>query len=189
MDIDIHILPAMFQQVYPIYSAVRVIRNEGNWNPTDATVTALHVSLWAVWSQIPRSVLSLWASRFYRFKSNSVAPDVVLGGLVENITVDKYADIRGGTISRWWWTRLNWRNKAHLVHSVDILSMHIPLFASLWMTPLESRHNQWYARIRAWKSLLASSSSRQQFVQTQAAATTSFPLGNVHYIGGRIVVT
>ena len=181
-------LPAMFQQVYPTRRKLSPKRYDGNLNLLDATAVAFHVSMWSLWSQAPPSKRAIWKPLLHRFKGNNAAPDVMLGGLVENITIDKYADPRGNTLPRRWCKRTAWRNKAYLADRVEFPTL-IPLLFPTWMWLAGPQHTQWRVRIRAWKSYLGLSSVQQQFVQTQAAATTSFPLGNVHYTGGRIVVT
>ena len=83
---------------------------------------------------------------------------------------------------RLWKKRYTFRNKGHYSDRVEELA-YIPLPFLSYVAESLPRHG-WWARRRALRMLLSSTSSTQQLVQTQAAATTSFPLGDVHWVGG-----
>lgn len=188
MDVDIFQLPTMQQQTWPVRRKPPVKRFDGNLNLTDALFTAFHVSLFAIWPSAFPSRRASWMPRLWRFKGHNVDPGVLRGGIVETITIDKYADPRGSMIATCWRDRIKWRNKAHLSDRVEELQYVPPLF-STWMVLVGPQHTGKRARRKAQRVLLAVLASQQQLAQTQTAATTSLAFGDVQYTGGRIVVT
>ena len=181
-DIDVFIWPALAQQAFPRRRKPSPRRDDRNINILDSLATALHVSIWSSWSQAPPSRRALFAPRLWRFRGQNVSPDIFLGGLVENITIDKYADSRTVGIARLWRNRYTFRNKGHYADRVEELA-YVPLQFLSYVAESLPRNGRW-ARRRAWQKFLGSTSTKQQFIQTQVAATTSFPLGDVHYVGG-----
>ena len=181
-DIDIFIWPALEQQTFPRHRKLSPRRDDRNINILDSLATATHVSVWSAWSQAPPSRRAIFASRLRRFRGQNVSPDIFLGGLIENITIDKYVDSRTTGIARLWRKRYTFRNKGHYIDRVEEPTFITLSFLSYIAESLP--RNGWWARRMAWQKFLGFASARQQFIQTQVLATTSFPLGDVHYVGG-----
>ena len=188
MDIDIHQLPTMTQQAWPGRRKPTVKRFDGNVNLTDATFTAFHVSLFALWPSAFPSRRALWKPRTWRFKGRNVDPGGLQGGLAETITIDKYADPRSTAIAACWRDRIRWRNRPYVSDRVEEIQ-HIPLLFPSWMWLRGPQHKGKWARRKAQRKLIAVIGSQQSLVQTEVDATTSAPLGDIQYTGGSIVGT
>ena len=188
MDVDIFQLPTMHQQVWPVRRKPTVKRFDGNLNLTDALFAAFHESLFAQFGVPPSSRRAFWKPRLWRFKGENVDPGVLQGGIVETITLDKFADPSGSQVASRFRNRLLWRNRPHASDRVEELQ-YVPLLFPTWMWLHGPQHVRKWARRRAQRAVLAVLMSEQHLVQTQIAATTSPAFGNMRYTGGRIVVT
>ena len=183
-DIDVSLWPTLYQQTWPVRRKYDVRHVDLNLNLTDALFTALPPMVWAAWSQAPPSRRALWAPRLWRFRGQNVSPDVLLGGLAENVTVDKWADMRNAGIAAHWRARLGWRNKSRQSDFVqEPANIQIPLLD--WLPLIGPQHIRARTRIAAWKSYLGMVSSQQQFVQRQAQAATGAGTTQFRFAGGR----
>lgn len=187
MDVDIFQLAAMQQQVWPVRRKLSVQHVDGNLNLTDALFTAFHVSFFALWPSTFPSRLALWAPRLWRFTAHNVDPGALQGGIVETITIDKYADSRTTSIAARFRDRIGWRNKVSLSDRVEDIQF-VPLLFPTWMWLAGPQHIGKWVRRKAQQRRVAQSGA-QALVQTQVIATTSPPFGDVRYTGGRIVIT
>ena len=186
-DIDIDRICVMYQQTWPAHRKYDVRHTDGNVNLTDATHTALHVSVWSAWSQAPQSRRKIWQPRLWRFKGGNVDPGALQGGMAETTFVPAWSDVHRGAVASLWRKRVQWRNKARasdFTWDVSQIGIDFPS----WMPFAGPQHIQWRKRLASWRAYLSMSSAQQQFVQTGAAATTSAPVGNIHYTGGRFVL-
>ena len=185
MDVDIFQLPTMHQQVRPARRRRRVKRFDGNLNLTDALFAAFHVSFFALWPSAFPSRRSYWRPRLWRFRGQNVDPGVLQGGIVETITIDKFADPRNAAIATRWRDRLLWRNRSYLNDRVEELQYIPPLFPA-WMWLHGPQHRGKWAQRKLWRTMLAVMGGQQCLVQTPTAAATSIALGDVHYTGGGV---
>ena len=182
-DIDPFTWPALSQQTFPRRRKPSLRRDgDGNLDLLDTIAAATNVQVWSAWSQAPPSKRAIFAPRLWRFRGQNVSPDIFLGGLVENITIDKYADSRGSRIARLWRKRRTFRNKGHYIDRVEEPT-YIPLPFLSYMAYGLPGNGRW-ARRMAWQRFLGSVSTKQHLVQTQAQATTSITVGNVNRVGG-----
>ena len=188
MDVDIFQLPTMHRQVWPIRRRLTVKRFDGNLNLTDALFTAFHESLFAQWGVPPSSRRAFWKPRLWRFKGDNVDPGVLQGGIVETITLDKFADTLGSRVAGRFCNRLLWRNRSYASDRVEEVQ-YVPLLFPTWMWLSGPQHAGKWVRRKAQRIRLAVTASNQHLVQTQTAATTSPEYGSVQYTGGRIVLT
>lgn len=187
-DVDIDRICTMYQQTWPVRRVVDIRHVDGNLNLTDATFTAFHVSLFALWTPSPPALARRWWPRRWRFKAHNADPGALQGGLAETTFVPAWGDVHRGAVASRWRRVWQWRNKSRVS---DFLTAPASLgdAASIQWVPFGSvQHLQWRARLRAWQGFLGLSSSQQQFVQTQAQATTSVALGDIHYTGGGFVL-
>lgn len=183
-DIDVSLWPTLYQQTWPVRRKYDVRHVDLNLNLTDALFTALPVMVWAAWDQAPPSRRALWQPRLWRFRGQNVSPDVLLGGLAETITVDKWADMRNAGIAARWRDRWTWRNKSRAADFVQEPA-NIRVLTLEWLPLIGPQHIRARARIAAWKSYLGMTSAQQQFVQTQAQATIGAGGTEFRFAGGR----
>ena len=183
-DIDVSLWPTLYQQTWPVRRKVDLIHVDNNLNLTDAMFTALPPMVWSAWSQAPPSRRALWRPRLWRFRGQNISPDVLLGGLAETITVDKWADTRNAGISAHWRDRWAWRNKSRASDFVQEPA-NIRVLTLEWLPLIAPQHIRARARIAAWKSYLGMYSAQQQFVQTDTQATTAHAGTEFRFTGGR----
>lgn len=183
-DIEIDRIHTMYQQTWPVRRKHHVRQVDLNLNLTDAIFTALPPMVWAAWDQAPPSRRALWRPRLWRFRGQNISPDVLLGGLAENVTVDKWADTRNAGIAARWRDRLSWRNKSRQSDFVqEPANIQIPLLD--WLPLIGPQHIRARARILAWQRFLGFRSVQDRLVQTQAQATTSAGGTEFRFAGGR----
>lgn len=187
MDIDIFQLPTIHQQVWPIRRKPTVKRFDGNLNLIDALFTAFHESLFAQFGVPPSSRRAFWKPGLWRFKGDNIDPGVLRGGIVENITLDKFADPLGSRVAALFRNHLLWRNRPYVSDRVEELQ-YVPLLFPTWMWLHGPQHAGKWTRRKAQRTVLAAVAGAQHLVQTQIAATTSPAFGDMRYTGGRIVL-
>ena len=155
-----------------------------------AVAEVAHVDAFAV--QVPRHVEAY--ERWYDIprEREAIEIHILQGGVVETVFIDKYDCPWHAAITDLWQPITDWRSREHALAFVGDAAYVADAFL-MWYMPDGARHLQalqdhdalaWLASIQQAQSGANVASD----AVTQAIATTSVALGNIHYTGGRLVL-
>ena len=155
-----------------------------------AVAEVAHVDAFAV--DVPRHVEAY--ERWYDIPRVREAIEIstLEGGVVETVFIDKYDCPWHAAITDLWQPILGWRSREHALAFVGDEAYVADTFL-IWYMPDGARHLQALqnAEVLAWLSAITQEQAgvgAPASVVTDTIATTSIPLGNIHYTGGRLVL-
>ena len=134
--------------------------------------------------ELPRHVDAY--ERYYDIQRLREAPEISMleGGVIETVFLDKYDCPWVASTAVLWQPWTDWRSREHAsILGLDE-SFVVDTFLA-WVVPDGGRfyHAVTHEETLRWMA------GNATLVLTNTQATTGFPLGNVHYTGGRITLT